>query len=567
MLKQGTFINKKYYSILIFAVLCNLANEINIMVDAIIGGNQLGEIALSAVSIVSPLSSIISFINYIIAPGCSILYGIYIGRFDKENAYKASGVNITSAVLMSLALSTLLFIFKMPFLHYYGCSGELLAQASAYYNWYLVRSITTAVAASMYYIIIAEGAAFYGMLGTISSILVNIFLSFVLCKTMGVSGLGLATVISSVVETVSYSLYFLNKKCGIRIKLSLDFGILKKAVSLSGSKSFNYIFVAIVDIIMNKVIIEACGQSYVAAYSVVNLILSFFIIVAGVYESCQGICSSYVGEKNNYGIRNVLSTALKSVFVLGTILAVTIFVCAPLMPKIYGLTSPELVDASVRASRILAIATVPYMLSIFAYGIYPILNKPSLSIVMSFLYNFFCPLLLSIPLAYILGFDGVSIGMSVCAYLVLIVFICFIRKKYGKNGFPWYLEKTGEESFGYDLYVTKEIIPEIRDSVKTEFGKRGYENENLELLIEELYTRIYEKNHGKKVCSECVLLFGENYVRIIVRDNGVIFNFINEINFVESLNSDVLDSLLERMKDKQYLITTSFNRNEFVFEK
>lgn len=65
----------------------------------------------------------------------------------------------------------------------------------------------------------------------------------------------------------------------------------------------------------------------------------------------------------------------------------------------------------------------------------------------------------------------------------------------------------------------------------------------------------------------CALLFGPNHVRIIVRDNGVIFNFVDENNSVESLNAHVLNSLLERTEDKQYLITTSFNRNGFVFEK
>ncbi|MBQ0041496.1 MAG: hypothetical protein KBS56_05650 [Clostridiales bacterium] len=63
------------------------------------------------------------------------------------------------------------------------------------------------------------------------------------------------------------------------------------------------------------------------------------------------------------------------------------------------------------------------------------------------------------------------------------------------------------------------------------------------------------------------MLFGPNHVRIIVRDNGVIFNFVDENNAVESMNAYVLNSLLERTKDKEYLITTSLNRNGFVFDK
>ena len=117
------------------------------------------------------------------------------------------------------------------------------------------------------------------------------------------------------------------------------------------------------------------------------------------------------------------------------------------------------------------------------------------------------------------------------------------------------------------LTMRIQTMNEELEKIQIENKTLNYEIENLEILIEELYTRIYEKNPGKKVCSECALLFGPDHVRIIVRDNGVIFNFVDENNSVESLNAHVLNSLLERTEDKQYLITTSFNRNGFVFEK
>ena len=61
MLKQGTFINKKFYSMLVFGLLYMFMDSFNMMLDAILGGNKLGEVALQAVSIVAPLSYIIAF--------------------------------------------------------------------------------------------------------------------------------------------------------------------------------------------------------------------------------------------------------------------------------------------------------------------------------------------------------------------------------------------------------------------------------------------------------------------------------------------------------------------------
>lgn len=76
-----------------------------------------------------------------------------------------------------------------------------------------------------------------------------------------------------------------------------------------------------------------------------------------------------------------------------------------------------------------------------------------------------------------------------------------------------------------------------------------------------------EKNHGKRVLSECTMLFGADQVRVIIRDNGVLFNFIDKNNPVESLNAHVLNSILEHTEEKNYVLTAAFNRNGFVFEK
>lgn len=567
MLKQGTFINKKFYSMLLFNLLSWGAYAANSMIDAILGGSQLGEIALSAVSIVAPLYSFITFFSYIFTPGCGILYGMYIGEFKKDEAYKTAGVSVISSIIIGLIGALLLLIIKMPFLNYYGCTGELLENASDYYNWYIAIALLAPVANSIYYLIVAEGAAFFLMLGTVGSIATNMILSYILCKTLGVAGLGMATVLSKIAPSLLYSIHFFTKKNSVHFRFSLDRGVLKRACILGANSSLNFVFIAVVDIIMNKIILIACGQIYIAAYSIVNFVLAMFLIPGGVFDSCQGICTGYIGEKNNYGVNNILKTSMKSVCIISGIMMAALFIAAPYLPNLYGMITPEIVDASIRATRILCISSIPFGIVYFAFNIYTCLNKPLLSIVMSFLYNFFCPLALSIPLAFLIGFDGVSIGMSASSFMVVIIFVCFLRARYGKEGFPWYLEETGEEAYGYDLYVTKETIPEIRDKVKAELDRHGYEIENLEILIEELYTRIYEKNPGKKVCSECALLFGPNHVRIIVRDNGVIFNFVDENNSVESLNAHVLNSLLEKTQDKQYLITTSFNRNGFVFEK
>jgi len=62
MLKQGTFVNKKFNRLLLGYIWGCLALGITLMTDSLISGNQLGETALEAVTIVFPLFSVVYFL-------------------------------------------------------------------------------------------------------------------------------------------------------------------------------------------------------------------------------------------------------------------------------------------------------------------------------------------------------------------------------------------------------------------------------------------------------------------------------------------------------------------------
>ena len=185
-----------------------------------------------------------------------------------------------------------------------------------------------------------------------------------------------------------------------------------------------------------------------------------------------------------------------------------------------------------------------------------------------FLSDALLPLICSLLAGTLWGFTGITVGMTLSPYMAFAIYTVLMLATKGRKGFPFYFTtEENEEGVSYDFYVTKESVPEIRDWVYHQLLEHDFHIENLEILVEEFYTRVLEKNPVQRVLSECTLLFTEKQVRILVRDNGVIFNFVDENNAVESMNAYVLNNLLERTKDKEYLITTSFNRNGFVFEK
>ena len=98
------------------------------------------------------------------------MYGIFVGEFKKDEANKTAGFSALSSIIIGIFISLMLFIFKGPYLNFYGCTGELLENASAYYNWYILLALVNPMISTVYNLVLAEGGAFYMMLDAIVSI-------------------------------------------------------------------------------------------------------------------------------------------------------------------------------------------------------------------------------------------------------------------------------------------------------------------------------------------------------------------------------------------------------------
>lgn len=568
MLKQGTFINKKYNKLMLGGIWGGLAYAVNLMTDSIISGNTLGEVSLQAVSIVFPLFSVIYFFAYLIAPGAGVIFGKLIGEFNKDEASRVAGTTLVAATIIGILLAVGLWFLKMPYLRYYDCTEQLLHEASQYYNWLILFAIISCVVGPLHYLTVTDGEAILVSIANIFDVTANVVLSIVLSMRYGIAGLGMATCIGNVFAAIFYSLHFLRKTNNVKFHLCLDFRYLKRSIYLSFSYYMYYIFLAVVDIVLNKIIIMTSGVELIPAYAVVNLVFGVCEIYETLTNSSLGLVTCFVGERNSHDL-NLLFRKMGQILLMMAIgLWALFFFGAPFMPRLFGLETASTVNAAIATSRIMSFTTLGFGVSFIIGNTLYTIEKPLLSCFNSFLNDAAMPLICSLVLGSVWGFTGLSIGMALSPYMAFATYTVLMLSLKGKKGFPFYFTtEENEEGVSYDFYVTKESIPEVRDWVYHQLSDHDFHIENLEILIEEFYTRVLEKNTDKRVLSECTLLFTDKQVRILVRDNGVIFNFVDENNAVESLNAHVLNSLLEKTKDKDYLITTSFNRNGFVFEK
>ena len=70
---------------------------------------------------------------------------------------------------------------------------------------------------------------------------------------------------------------------------------------------------------------------------------------------------------------------------------------------------------------------------------------------------------------------------------------------------------------------------------------------------------IMEKNGNQEILSE-ISVFIDKDVKLIIRDNGVIFDITSENSAMDSFRGYFVKNMMQHQEDKMNLTTTSYNR-------
>ena len=249
------------------------------------------------------------------------------------------------------------------------------------------------------------------------------------------------------------------------------------------------------------------------------------------------------------------------------------FLCAPFIPGILDISDPEIIRLAVAETRLLALGSVFISLLYLLTSYYLLLERISLGLVVSALRD----VLLAIPMAVLLGMAfgmyGLFIGIAAAPVISYASVLVYIACRYGREDCPLFLATLKGEirSELFNLRTEPEQIIDLQRKASALLQENGIDRNTVgrvELLIEELYMLIREKNGGKAVLSECSVLLRPEGVQIITKDDGVIFDISEEDADVTSLNAFVVASFMEKLgQNKRYLTTISFNRSSFLIKK
>lgn len=271
MMKNDYIVKKVFRKYFLFSVLSSIASPLGMMVDGMVIGNLLGEEAMAAAGLASPLYILLSAFSGIIASGSTSLCGQYIGREQPEQVKRIfSAAMLCSTVLYLLCLVACCCVPEQV-AHVLGARGPLLPLTADY-----IRGLGAGIGLCVLHLALVEftkldGSPALGPISVAAMTAANILLDLICVFWLqnGLFGIALATSISYLVAVLVCAIHFFKPVNTLKlVKIQTPWRYLVALCKNGLPRAGNGICFAITTAFINYQLIFLGGSVALAAFSI-----------------------------------------------------------------------------------------------------------------------------------------------------------------------------------------------------------------------------------------------------------------------------------------------------------
>lgn len=539
-----------------------------LLTDTIIAGRAAGESGVAAMNIMTPVVSTLAFIGRVISVGVSFCWGSAIGNLDKKRADGLFGMSVILSILAGVIAFTVMVLCSESYFAFLNPKPEVLTLARDYLSFYKFVLLLDPLAMLFTTMVYNDGDELIASIANFANVFGNIILSlfFALFMKMGMSGIALGTLAKNVISLAVLSCHFLRRTNSLHARIYFSLNDFLVVMRYGFVDSGMYLMWGMLLFVMNKFVIAEFGGEFLPVLSMAVSVLEVSILFDGTAQAMLPLVSVYYAEGNYPAVRKVMRPAVKVSVIEGVIASLVLYVSAPLLPSLFGIDSPEITGECVSAVRIISLTLAVSSLLYLFETYYMIQEKNMLAVISSCLRNLVCILALALPLGQAFGLCGVWAAFSLSQVMTLALCAFLACMKWGRENFPMYLDDK-KPIADFDLTVSPENVMSTRDEAEAFMRANSVHEDDINramLLIKETGMMILERNAGKNIHAEYTLnVRDDKTVRIIVRDDGEIFDVTDDDMEITSLRSYFIAGLMSIEKYRQNITTTSFNRNVF----
>lgn len=375
---------------------------------------QIGEQALTAVSLAFPLQSLIIAVAVGTGVGLNSFISRSLGAKRQEDANNAADHGIFIGIVTGIIFAIIGVWTAKPFIGAFTDDAQVLSMGGSYLSIVMMLSISVFVQVNCEKTLQATGnmiwPMFFQLLGAITNIILDpiLIFGFFGAPAMGVTGAAIATVIGQVVA-MSFSIFVLvHKKHGVEINLK-GFHPSSRIISSIfkvGIPSIVMQSIATVMTIGLNTILMSFSASAVAVVGLYfKLQMFIFMPIFGITQGIMPIIGYNYGAKNKARLMGTMKIGLIAAFaimLLGTIL----FNLAPNMLLSLFNPSADMLKHGVPALKIISLGFTMAAVSIVISTVFQAVGNGTISLCISVLRQ----LVILLPVAFILS--KTSLGVS-----------------------------------------------------------------------------------------------------------------------------------------------------------
>ncbi len=289
--------------------------------------SRINDSASAAISVVFSLMTLIQSIGFTIGMGSGSLISVSLGNRKEKDASKYASQGILMGLILGVIFITFGLIFNSNIMSLLGASETSLPYSILYGRWIFIASPFMILSFIMNNILRNEGKARLSMIGLSFGGLLNIALDplFIYGFDMGISGAGLATMISQITSFMILASFFLFNRtvCKINVKyLTKDIRSYLEALRRGMPTLFRQGFATGSNIILNF-LAKPYGDSIVAALGITaKLYMILRNIIVGIGQGYMPVVGYNYGAKKYSRIKEsfyyvlILETIICALFTI-----------------------------------------------------------------------------------------------------------------------------------------------------------------------------------------------------------------------------------------------------------
>ncbi|MFW5769017.1 MAG: MATE family efflux transporter [Spirochaetota bacterium] len=403
------------------------------VVDGIFVGKFVGAEALAAVNLTIPLITLISGIVLMLSIGSGVVCGKYLGEKNGPAAADTfTKTNILIGFFCAVSM-TLGFIFIDPLISLLGAEEVLngLVKEYLFIILFFVPGHAFSFVLSQFVKIDGRPRLYFACL--LSGAALNIALDalFVGVLGWGLRGAALATSIAYSLSTFVVLPHFFTDRARLKfLRPSGSWSPLLRAVFNGFSEFINEISAGVVIFLFNLVMMRRFGPSGVAAFTIVNYILFFGLMISyGVADALQPLLSTNFGARREERIGGFIRLGLLANGGMGLVIIAVILIFPA---QLIGIFLGEGEAATITTARRFLVYFWPAMLAnglnIAFSSYFTSLHKAAHSAVIALSRSLALPVLFILSLSVLLGDVGIFIAIPLAEYATLLMSLFFFSR-------------------------------------------------------------------------------------------------------------------------------------------